>query len=205
MESFHRWWLPGLSFQSSYVQLRYSSILTCVRACAFLSCVGGGLNFCLLMTLRHLSYISQVQVSKHIYLLVSGAAEEANVIFGEATAIRLQQQHLHSDLSSQNLQTSIEDFTISSNRTLGSGAVSPRQLKHLHGNNHRDIPAHIHGVLAGAVIHQANCASNTSLYNTPSPMLVQVKFFDKLSRAALLFLLNSDKGSIASIGLLISY
>ncbi|XXG87356.1 hypothetical protein AAC387_Pa11g2066 [Persea americana] len=107
-------------------------------------------------------------------LCILGAAEEANVIFGESTAIRLQQQHLHSDLSSQNLQTSIEDFTISSNRTLGSGAVSPRQLKHLHGNNHRDIPAHIHGVLAGAVVHPANCPSNTSLYNTPSPMLVQL-------------------------------
>lgn len=137
-----------------------------------------------------------------MYLHVSGAAEEANVVFGESIAIRfMQQQHLHSELSSQNLQNGSEDRIISSNRTLGSGDVSPRQLKHLHGNNHRDIPAHSHGaVLASVSTYSANCASNMSLYNTPSPMPVQVQLFDRLSKPTLLVLLKRNKGSIASFG-----
>ncbi|XP_058101665.1 cell division cycle protein 27 homolog B isoform X2 [Magnolia sinica] len=109
-------------------------------------------------------------------LCILGAAEEANGVFGVAAALRFQQQNLHSEPSSRNLQTGSEDGSVPSSRTLGLDDTSLKQVKQLHGNNLRDIPGHPHGavVAAGAAIQTANSGHNVSLYNTPSPVPVQL-------------------------------
>ncbi|KAK1306571.1 hypothetical protein QJS10_CPA10g00053 [Acorus calamus] len=105
-------------------------------------------------------------------LCILGAAEAANAVFGEAAALRIQQQQ-SSEMSSKSMQNGCEDFSISYNRTLGSNDVSPRQLKRLQMNNMKEFPGHSHGavILAGSTTQPANC---TSLYATPSPMSTQL-------------------------------
>ncbi|KAL5977571.1 hypothetical protein ACLOJK_041469 [Asimina triloba] len=108
-------------------------------------------------------------------LCILGAAE-ANGVFGAAAALHFQQQNLHCDLNCRNLHTVVEDCSLPPSRTLGSDDASMRQSKQLHMNNLRDIPGHPHGAVvpAGTVAQPANCGQNISLYNTPSPMTVQM-------------------------------
>ncbi|XP_077215925.1 cell division cycle protein 27 homolog B-like isoform X2 [Tasmannia lanceolata] len=107
-------------------------------------------------------------------LCILGAAEEANGTFGEAAAIRIQ-QHLYSEATSQSFQTGSEDCMVQSNRTLASDDSSPRQSKHSHGNNLKEIHGHPLGAVARNASQQVNCGpSNVSLYNTPSPVLIQL-------------------------------
>ncbi|CBI28012.3 hypothetical protein VitviT2T_016470 [Vitis vinifera] len=110
-------------------------------------------------------------------LCLLGAAEEATAVFGEAAALCIQKQHLHHGLASQNLQTSIEDRNLVSGRNLSSEDVSPRQLKHIHANNLREIPGNYHGAaMSGATASQSlnSGPSSTAFYNTPSPMVAQL-------------------------------
>ncbi|XP_077210505.1 cell division cycle protein 27 homolog B-like [Tasmannia lanceolata] len=108
-------------------------------------------------------------------LCILGAAEEANETFGDSAARRIQ-QHMHSEASSQSLQSGSEDCIVQSNRTLGSDDVNPRQLKQLHGHNLKEIHGHPLGsvIVAGNAPQHANCAHNMSLYNTPSPVSMQL-------------------------------
>ncbi|KAK6945051.1 hypothetical protein RJ641_026153 [Dillenia turbinata] len=109
-------------------------------------------------------------------LCILGAAEEAVVVFGEAAALSIQKQHLTQGLASQNLQISGEDHNLGPDRNFGSEDMSPRQLKHMHSNNPRDISANYHGVTSAATAsHSVNGgSSNLSFYNTPSPMATQM-------------------------------
>lgn len=112
-----------------------------------------------------------------IFLLVSGAADEASIVFGEAAARCIQKQYLHHGSASQNLHVSNEDRNFASARNFSSEDVCPRQLKHLQGNNIRDIPGSYHNstVLGGTSTQSlTGSSSNVSFYNTPSPMASQV-------------------------------
>ncbi|KAL5768764.1 hypothetical protein ACOSP7_015309 [Xanthoceras sorbifolium] len=110
-------------------------------------------------------------------LCILGSAEEATAVFGEAAALCIQKQYLQHGSPSHNLYASSEDRNIVSSKTFGSEDVSPRQLKHLQGNNLRDIPGNNHGgaMLMGAASQPLNGGpSNISFYNTPSPMATQL-------------------------------
>jgi anaphase-promoting complex subunit 3 len=75
------------------------------------------------------------------------------------------------------LSISNEDYNLVSARNFGLEDGSPRQLKHLQGNNLRDIPGNYHGAstLGGPVSQPSNGGPpNLSFYNTPSPMATQV-------------------------------
>ncbi|KAK9275053.1 hypothetical protein L1049_022311 [Liquidambar formosana] len=90
-------------------------------------------------------------------LCVLGAAEEATAVFGEAAALCIQKQHLHHGSASQNLQTSSEERDVVPSRNFGSEDVSPRQLKHMQGNNLRDIPGSYNGpVTSGGATRSAS-------------------------------------------------
>ncbi|XP_043704643.1 cell division cycle protein 27 homolog B isoform X6 [Telopea speciosissima] len=109
-------------------------------------------------------------------LCILGAVEEANGFFGEAAALCIQKKHLHCELGLQNLQTSGDDIVVPS-RNLGPEDVSPRQSKHAHGSNLRDIPGNYHGAgLSVASVSQPlnGGSSNALLYNTPSPVTTQL-------------------------------
>ncbi|KAJ7969551.1 Cell division cycle protein 27 like B [Quillaja saponaria] len=109
-------------------------------------------------------------------LCVLGAAEEATAVFGEAAAVRIQKQYLNWS-TSVNLHGSTEDHNVVSTRNCRAEDVSPRQLKHIQGNNLRDIPGKHHGApaLAGAAVQPVkSSASNILFYNTPSPMATQL-------------------------------
>ncbi|XP_059432667.1 cell division cycle protein 27 homolog B [Corylus avellana] len=107
-------------------------------------------------------------------LCVLGAAEEATAVFGEAAAFCLQKQYLPHGLASQSLNMPNEDRSSVSARNFvpGPDDASPRQLKHMQGNNLRDIPGNYHG--AAAVQPLNGSSSNISFYNTPSPMVSQL-------------------------------
>ncbi|XP_041000913.1 cell division cycle protein 27 homolog B-like [Juglans microcarpa x Juglans regia] len=112
-------------------------------------------------------------------LCVLGAAEEAAAVFGEAAALCIQKQYLPHGSSSQSLHMSNEDRGLASSGNFGPGAddASPRQLKHMQGNNQKDIPGNYHGAtaLGGAASQPSNgVSSNISFYNTPSPMASQL-------------------------------
>ena len=118
---------------------------------------------CILVLFPHFLYL--------LCLIILGAAEEA-------TALCIQKQYLHHGLASSNLHMSNEDFNLVSSRNFGSEEVSPRQLKHMQGNNLRDIPGNYHGatLASGAASQPQNGGpSNMSFYNTPSPMASQVR------------------------------
>ncbi|XP_044464916.1 cell division cycle protein 27 homolog B isoform X2 [Mangifera indica] len=109
--------------------------------------------------------------------LFTGAAEEADVVFGEAAALRIQKQYLHQGSTSLNLYSSNEDRNLVFSKNFGSDDVSPRQLKNMQTNNLRDIPGNYHGasMLAGASSQPLNGGpSNMSFYNTPSPVATQL-------------------------------
>ncbi|XP_042486142.1 cell division cycle protein 27 homolog B-like isoform X3 [Macadamia integrifolia] len=102
-------------------------------------------------------------------LCMLGAVEEANGFFGEAAALCIQKKYLHCVSGSQNLQISGDDIVVHS-RNLGPEDVSPRQSKHAHGSNLRDIPGNFHGAgLSGVSSIQSlnSGSSNALLYNTP--------------------------------------
>ncbi|XP_068652292.1 cell division cycle protein 27 homolog B-like [Aristolochia californica] len=105
-------------------------------------------------------------------LCILGSAEDANTIFGEAAAVRIQHLHTNSGLSFQG-----EESNVSFSRKLGPEDASLKQLKQLHGNNVKEV---YHGHSLGAVLglgpasQVANSVPNVSLCNTPSPVSVQV-------------------------------
>ncbi|KAK7266700.1 hypothetical protein RIF29_19351 [Crotalaria pallida] len=107
-------------------------------------------------------------------LCILGAAEEANVVFGEAAALRLQKQYLNC-ATSPSLHSSVEDCHEVDARRSVSEDASPRQLRHVQGlkdnaGNHHG--ASMLGGLAGQPINSG--PSNTSFFNTPSPMATQL-------------------------------
>ncbi|KAJ4958891.1 hypothetical protein NE237_026002 [Protea cynaroides] len=109
-------------------------------------------------------------------LCILGAAEEANGVFGEAAVLCIQKKYLHCGSGSQNLEASGNDIVVPS-RNLGPEDVSPRQSKHAHGSNLRDIPGNYDGV--GLVVASASQplnsgSSNAALYSTPSPIITQL-------------------------------
>ncbi|KAL0354872.1 UNVERIFIED_CONTAM: Cell division cycle protein 27B [Sesamum radiatum] len=77
---------------------------------------------------------------------------------------------MHRGLASQSLHAPSDEHDIASTRLLGSEDVSPRKLKHIHGNNLRDVN--------GTTSNQPMNGGPTSLpfYNTPSPMAAQSQF-----------------------------
>jgi anaphase-promoting complex subunit 3 len=107
-------------------------------------------------------------------VITLGAAEEATAVFGEAAALCIQKQYLSHGSASQSLNMPNEDRSTVSARNFGPGPddASPRQLKHMQGNNLRDIPGKYHG--AAAIQPSNGGSSNISFYNTPSPMVSQV-------------------------------
>lgn len=109
---------------------------------------------------------------------LSGAADEASIVFGEAAARCMQKQYLHHGLASQSLHVSNEDRNFASARNFFSlEDASPRQLKHMQGNNIRDNPGNYHNnaILGGASTQfLTGSSSNVPFYNTPSPMATQV-------------------------------
>ncbi|PPR84022.1 hypothetical protein GOBAR_AA36694 [Gossypium barbadense] len=110
-------------------------------------------------------------------LSILGAAEEATAVFGEAAALCIQKQYVHHGAASPNLHVSSEDYNLVLSRNFASEDVYSRQFKHTQGNNYRDIPGNYHAaaVSSGAVDQPQNGGpSNTSFYNTPSPMASQL-------------------------------
>ncbi|KAG9456605.1 hypothetical protein H6P81_001113 [Aristolochia fimbriata] len=100
-------------------------------------------------------------------LCILGSAEDANSIFGEAAAVRIQQQHSNSGLSCQG-----EDTNVSSGRKSGPDDGSPR----LKQNNVKEVyQGHSLGAVLGLgpASQVVNAASSVSLCNTPSPVSVQ--------------------------------
>lgn len=102
---------------------------------------------------------------------VPGAAEEATAVFGEASLLCIQKQHLCQGNQAQNLQSSTDDQNVAS-KNIVSDDISPRQLKHTHNNNLREISGNFNG--AAAIQNLGGASSNMSFYNTPSPMASQV-------------------------------
>ncbi|XP_050219100.1 cell division cycle protein 27 homolog B [Mercurialis annua] len=100
-------------------------------------------------------------------LCILGAAEEVTAFFGEAAAVCIQKQYINHASASQNMHISGEDHNLLCPRNSGSEDISPRQLKHMQGNNLRDIP--------GAATQPPNGGPpNLPFYNTPSPMASQL-------------------------------
>ncbi|KAL0441706.1 UNVERIFIED_CONTAM: Cell division cycle protein 27B [Sesamum radiatum] len=103
-------------------------------------------------------------------LCILGAAEEATSVFDEGASLCIQKQYMQRGLASQSLHAPSEEHDVASTRLLGSEDVSPRKLKHVHGNNPRDVN--------GTTSNQPMNGGPTSLpfYNTPSPMAAQSQF-----------------------------
>lgn len=115
---------------------------------------------------------------KLLLLNCSGAAEEATAVFGEAAALSVEKQYSHQASATQNSNTSNEDHNVVPAKNFGLEDLSSRQLKHMQGNNLRDISGNYHGtsLLSGAATQTLNgSSSNMSFYNTPSPMASQVR------------------------------
>lgn len=96
------------------------------------------------------------------------------MVFGEAAALSIQKQYLHHGLASQSLLKINDDCNLVSGRNFSVEDVSPRQLKHMQGNNTRDSSGNSHVILGGVSGQPTNGSSNISFYNTPSPMPMQV-------------------------------
>ncbi|KAJ6923408.1 cell division cycle protein 27 [Populus alba x Populus x berolinensis] len=110
-------------------------------------------------------------------LCILGAAEETAAVFDEAAALCIQKQYMNCVSASHNLSISNEDHNLVSAQNFGLEDGSPRQLKHLQGNNLRDIPGnyHVASTLGGPVSQPSNgVPPNLSFYNTPSPMATQL-------------------------------
>ncbi|XP_060218050.1 cell division cycle protein 27 homolog B [Lycium barbarum] len=97
-------------------------------------------------------------------LCILGAAQEAAAVFGEASSLSIQKQHLY---QSQNIQASADDQNVAS-RNIVSDDISPRQSKHTHSNNLRESNG------TAAVQSLGGASTNMSFYNTPSPMASQL-------------------------------
>ncbi|KAK2965292.1 hypothetical protein RJ640_004161 [Escallonia rubra] len=110
-------------------------------------------------------------------LCILGAAEEATAVFGEAASLCIQKLYLHHGLASQSLHASSDDNASTTTKNFGLEDISPRQLRHMHGNNFKDSTGTYHGaVLSGGAAFQPpnGGPANTSFYNTPSPMIPQM-------------------------------
>ncbi|KAL3829295.1 hypothetical protein ACJIZ3_018097 [Penstemon smallii] len=103
-------------------------------------------------------------------LCILGAAEEATSVFDEGASICIQKQYLHRGLASQSLQAT-EEHDVSSNKSLGSEDVSPRQLRHVHGNSLRDLSGNYHGTASNQPLNGGS--ASLPFYSTPSPMATQ--------------------------------
>lgn len=101
---------------------------------------------------------------------IPGAAEEAAAVFGEASLLCIEKQHLYQGNQSQNLQPSTDDQNVAS-KSIVSDDISPRQSKHTHSNNLREISGNY---CAAAIQNLGGASTNMSFYNTPSPMASQV-------------------------------
>ncbi|KAH0704688.1 hypothetical protein KY290_020032 [Solanum tuberosum] len=104
-------------------------------------------------------------------LCILGAAEEAAAVFGEASLLCIQKQHIDQGNQSQNLQASTDDQNVASTNIV-SGDISPRQSKHTHSNNLREMSGNYNG--AAAIQNLGGVSTNMSFYNTPSPMASQL-------------------------------
>ncbi|XP_016558908.1 cell division cycle protein 27 homolog B isoform X2 [Capsicum annuum] len=103
-------------------------------------------------------------------LCILGAAEEAAAVFGEASLLCIEKQHLYQGNQSQNLQPSTDDQNVAS-KSIVSDDISPRQSKHTHSNNLREISGNY---CAAAIQNLGGASTNMSFYNTPSPMASQL-------------------------------
>ncbi|XP_054818755.1 cell division cycle protein 27 homolog B [Prosopis cineraria] len=109
-------------------------------------------------------------------LCILGSAEEATAFFGEAAAQQIQKQYLN-DTASASLHTSAEDRNVVAAKHYASEDMSPRHLRHVQGNNLKDVPGNLNGasITGGAASQPSNSGpSNLSFYNTPSPMAAQL-------------------------------
>ncbi|XP_065849813.1 cell division cycle protein 27 homolog B isoform X2 [Euphorbia lathyris] len=106
-------------------------------------------------------------------LCVLGIAEEATSFFGETAVLCIQKQYVNHALASQNLQNSNEERNLLPAKNFSSEDVSPRHLKHVQGNNVRDIPS---AATSGGSANQPpnGGPQNLPFYNTPSPMGAQL-------------------------------
>ncbi|KAL5697576.1 hypothetical protein ACHQM5_028702 [Ranunculus cassubicifolius] len=110
-------------------------------------------------------------------LCTLGAADEASGVFGESASLSVQLQHLRHGSDAHNLQTSSEDGTFFSGRSLIPEDVNSRQSKYIHGNILRDNPGSHHGsaTAVGPSFQPHNGGSITMLaYSTPSPVPPQM-------------------------------
>ncbi|XP_058187080.1 cell division cycle protein 27 homolog B-like isoform X2 [Rhododendron vialii] len=110
-------------------------------------------------------------------LCLLGAAEEASTVFGEVAALCIQKQQLNKALAYQNTQPSSDDHSLVSGRNIGLEDSSPREARHMSGNDIRVIPGNYHGVVtSGGVASQSlnGGPGNMSFYSTPSPMVAQL-------------------------------
>ncbi|KAI8534977.1 hypothetical protein RHMOL_Rhmol10G0139100 [Rhododendron molle] len=110
-------------------------------------------------------------------LCLLGAAEEASTVFGEVAALCIQKQQLNKALAYQNTQPSSDDHSLVSGRNIGLEDSSPREARHMSGNDIRVIPGNYHGVVtSGGVASQSlnGGPGNMSFYSTPSPMAAQL-------------------------------
>ncbi|XP_071715355.1 cell division cycle protein 27 homolog B-like [Rutidosis leptorrhynchoides] len=103
-----------------------------------------------------------------------GAAGEAISVFGDSAFVCIQKQYTSHDVGPM-LQASTDDHNLVPGRQVAEN-VSPRQLRHLHGNNAKDNSLnHNNGSVFSA--NQANnngVHANLSFYTTPSPMATQL-------------------------------
>ncbi|KAL3375430.1 hypothetical protein AABB24_006750 [Solanum stoloniferum] len=126
-------------------------------------------HFALLMS--QLQRFQMVQLGITFLVLFTGAAEEAAAVFGEASLLCIQKQHIDQGNQSQNLQASTDDQNVASTNIV-SGDISPRQSKHTHSNNLREMSGNYNG--AAAIQNLGGVSTNMSFYNTPSPMASQL-------------------------------
>lgn len=112
-----------------------------------------------------------------IFCGISGAAEDANEVFGESAIPRLQQHYFNMDSGCYNMRTSTDEPSLTCSQISSSDEMSPKLLKQSHGSLVRDTAANLHGAATGAghVGQQSTFgSSNTSVFNTPSPVTAQV-------------------------------
>lgn len=105
-------------------------------------------------------------------LCILGAAEEAAAVFGEASSLCIQKQHLYQGTQSQTFEAATDDQNVVFARNIVSDDISPRQSRHTHSNNLREISGNYTG--AAATQNIGGGSTNMSFYSTPSPMATQL-------------------------------
>ncbi|KAI4376583.1 hypothetical protein MLD38_014329 [Melastoma candidum] len=112
-------------------------------------------------------------------LCTLGAAEEAGAIFGEPASIYIQKRYFPDGCPLQNLHSSCDDQNLNVAKSFTSADdSSSRQLKHMLGNNTRDVQ----GINPGTVVSvrclsqplNGAAAGHLTVYNTPSPVVAQL-------------------------------